>query len=170
MKEWRDISGYENKYRVSTDGEVLSLNYKNRFSGPKLMSGQITRKGYLRVILSLNRVPKLLSVHRLVAIAFIPNPENLPQVNHKDGNKLNNSVENLEWISNENNIKHAHENNLRANSYRKGELHPGARLTEDDVRQIRSTPGTHKSVGEKFGIDFTTVSKIKLRKLWPHIL
>ena len=87
----KDIEGYEGKYMVSDQGQVWS-NYKKGFLKPGERSG-----GYPHVILTKNGKPATFSIHRLVAQAFIPNPDNLPIVNHKDENKQNNNVDNLEW-------------------------------------------------------------------------
>lgn len=97
---WKDIPKYEGIYEISNYGRI-----KNKKTG-KLKSQRNTFKGYLQVGLS-NKGDKTFRVHRLVAEAFIPNPNNLPQVNHKDGNKKNNRVDNLEWISNYDNMQHA---------------------------------------------------------------
>lgn len=95
---WRDIQGFEN-YQVSTLGRVKALNY-HRMGKEQLLKPRIDKYGYLRVTLYQNGKPKSMLVHRLVAMAFIPNPQNLPQVNHKregaDG-KILNTVENLEY-------------------------------------------------------------------------
>jgi hypothetical protein len=101
---WKDVPGYEDLYQVSSYGNVRSLDrYVNSRNGSrKPVNGQIlkqekTKSGYLQVPLSKCGRHKRFKVHRLVACAFIGNPLNLPQVNHKDENKLNNHVENLEW-------------------------------------------------------------------------
>lgn len=101
MEEWKDIEGYKDKYQVSNTGKIKSLHYRNT-SKEKLLKPYTNRKGYLFV--SLPR--KTVQVHRLVAEAFIENPKKLPMVNHKDENKLNNSVENLEWCDNKYNINY----------------------------------------------------------------
>ncbi|AXH71989.1 MAG: HNH endonuclease [Podoviridae sp. ctbj_2] len=95
----KEIPGYSGRYLVYGDGRV-----KNQETGKYLSPGKRGKdKNYLYVILSNSKGKKSFSVHRLVAEAFIPNPENLPQVHHKDENTLNNIVDNLEWISNRDN-------------------------------------------------------------------
>lgn len=96
----KPVVGYEGLYEVSDEGDVYSATMNLR--GP--MSRVENEKGYLRVILRKSGVAKNLRVHRLVAMAFIENPNNLPQVNHIDGNKKNNRVENLEWSDGKENI------------------------------------------------------------------
>lgn len=101
------IDGYEDLYEVSQNGEVKSL-LKNR-----LLKPWKHKKGYLVVTLTKDKKHNHFYVHRLVAEAFIPNPKNLPQVNHIDGNKENNCVTNLEWCNDDENRIHAYRNGLR---------------------------------------------------------
>lgn len=96
MEVYKQIIGYEGLYEVSNLGNVKSLNY-HRTGQEKLLSPAFDKDGYLRVLLSKNGDRKHYLVHRLVAHAFLPNPLNLPEVNHIDKNKLNNNVDNLEW-------------------------------------------------------------------------
>lgn len=100
---WKDITGYEGRYQISSMGRVKSFAQDRKHGKIKL--GNLNHKGYLTILLydSSGR-PKWYPVHRLVATTFIPNPDNLPQVNHKDENKRNNCVENLEWCTNDYNI------------------------------------------------------------------
>lgn len=93
---WKDIPGWEGLYQVSTMGNIVSLNY-NHTGLRKPRIARIDKGGYSYVTLYRNGTTKTMKVHRLVAITFIPNPNNLPQINHRDENKLNNNIENLEW-------------------------------------------------------------------------
>lgn len=95
MEIWKNIEGYPN-YQVSNFGNVRSLNY-HREGESKILKTSLNHKGYQLVSLYKNNKRKTFQVHRLVAQAFIQNPDNLPQVNHKDENKQNNCVDNLEW-------------------------------------------------------------------------
>ena len=112
---WKDIEGYEGLYQVSNLGRVKSLpkKTKNQYSYKEIMLKQNKDKdGYLIVNLTKNKKGKTYKVHRLVAFAFIPKIKNKEIINHKDGNKQNNSVDNLEWCTNRENIIHAFKNNL----------------------------------------------------------
>lgn len=106
---WKDIEGYEGLYQVSNFGRVKSLDRldsaNHKLKG-KLKSTSIRPNGYVNVILYKNSQRKGYSVHRLVAETFIPNPEQKPQVNHKDEDKTNNTVLNLEWATNKENVNH----------------------------------------------------------------
>ena len=108
---WRDIKGYEGLYQISNLGRVKSLgrkSYSNVCLKDKILNPALECKnGYKRVCLCKDGKEKRIKVHRLVAQAFIPNPDNKPIINHKDGNKINNSVENLEWCTYKENAQHA---------------------------------------------------------------
>ena len=102
---WKDIKGYENLYQVSNMGKIKSLgNGSSSQSKHRIMKLCFSTKGYLMVGLCKNGDKKTFKVHRLVAEAFLPNPDNLPQVNHKDEDKTNNSVDNLEWCDTDYNL------------------------------------------------------------------
>lgn len=115
---WKTVIGHEG-YEISNYGRLRSKErkvvYKDGrvgvFKG-KIMKPMLTHKGYYKYHLSSNGYRTSKQAHRLVAEMFIPNPENKPQVNHKDGDKLNNYVDNLEWVTNEENHQHKLENNL----------------------------------------------------------
>lgn len=99
---WKDIPNYEGKYQISNLGNI------RHFGKTKLIKQQINKDDYSIVSLRNGKTKKTYRVHRLVAKAFIPNPENKPQINHIDGNKRNNCVINLEWVNASENIRHAH--------------------------------------------------------------
>jgi hypothetical protein len=108
MEEWRAIVGTKGFIEVSNEGRVRSL-----LGGtPRILKTQVDNKGYHRVRVTIERVKMSYKVHREVAKAFIDNPGNLPQVNHIDGNKDNNCVTNLEWVTNKENAHHAIKNGL----------------------------------------------------------
>lgn len=106
MKTWKEIHFTNGEYLISSNGEV-----KTAKTG-RVLKPAIDARGYERVCLFKTNRDKRYKVHRLVAITFIPNPDGKPQVNHKDGNKRNNSVENLEWATNYENMHHSRENGL----------------------------------------------------------
>lgn len=106
MEQWKNIEGYEGLYQVSNEGRIKSLHreiiYKDgrkKVLEERILHNFISDLGYYHVMLSKDGVSKRYKVHRLVAKAFIPNPDNLPVINHKDENPKNNVVENLEWCT-----------------------------------------------------------------------
>lgn len=115
---WKDIEGFEGLYQVSNTGRVRSLNYLHT-GKTKVMKQNTDKDGYRNITLKNNNKCKTYFIHRLVALAFIPNPLNLPQVNHIDENKTNNAVWNLEWCTQEYNINYG-TRNKRISEARKG--------------------------------------------------
>lgn len=106
---WKDIDGYNGKYQISNFGNVRIPSYidkKNRFHNERIFKHQKNQEGYHTVCLTKNRVQKRFLVHRLVATYFIENPENLLYVNHKDEDKDNNCVHNLEWCTRQYNLSY----------------------------------------------------------------
>lgn len=116
MKTWKDIPGYEGLYRISTSGEIYSYPRKGNFGRNHFLKFRVDKGGYLRVLLSKNSKSKEMLVHRLVAKAFLPNPHNLPEVNHKDENTKNNNVSNLEWCTSKYNSNYGTRNKRMAKS------------------------------------------------------
>lgn len=120
QKEWRDVIGFEGFYQVSNYGGIRSVNHfsrNNTNGGKRMVPGKVIKPyragaGYAYVTLSKNEKRHKVAVHRIVAETFIPNDDNLDEVNHIDGDKANNSVENLEWVSHKDNIIHMVKNGL----------------------------------------------------------
>ena len=119
MEVWKDVVGYEGLYQVSNHGNVkriLFVNNKCTKPKEKVLKQHVTWNDRIQVDLSKEGKRKMFFVHRLVAIAFLPNPYNLPQINHIDGNPQNNMLENLEWCNGAYNMKHAYQNDLMPNA------------------------------------------------------
>ena len=145
-----------NDYEITRDGRVI-----NKLTNHTL-SPQPNGKGYLRVSIG----KKLYFVHRLVAMQYIPNPNNYEQVNHKDGDKTNNSVENLEWVTNQGNRTHAVANGLHL----QGEQCSWAKLTAENVKFIREHPEiSNNEYAELFGVNPKTISSVKNYKTWKYL-
>ena len=136
MEIWKNVIGYENLYKIS--------NYGNIYSVVKQKSKSTRKKpnGYIIVDLCKNGIVHTKHIHRLVAEAFIPNPNGLPQVNHIDGNKQNNCVDNLEWCTCKENMQHAVENGL----IKKGENHKlyKRKLSDETVLKMKNYHQKHK--------------------------
>lgn len=112
--EWVGIEGYEKSYQINKNGQIRTLRNSPKRHKFDLLKPQINKKnGYVYQMLYKNGKQKLWRLHRLVAQTFIPNPNNYPQINHKDGNKQNNCVENLEWCTQEQNMLHAFRTGLQ---------------------------------------------------------
>lgn len=170
-EEWRivNIEGFE-RYKVSNYGRVMSP-----IKGGTIFSGKrMHRKGYpvVRLVNPLKPgLPKTFFVHRLVGLTFIDNPDNYPQINHKDCNKMNNHVSNLEWCTNKMNAHHAIANGIFAKPLR-GEDHMRAKLTELQVLEIRDLFAlgyTRRELAEKYNTKPSNIKDIVLRRSWKHI-
>lgn len=142
---WKDVPEYEGLYMISNLGNVLSKVPNNGKPKKKIMKQSICSSGYMKVVLSKNGNHKQHMIHRLVAKAFIPNPENKETVNHIDGNKKNNCVDNLEWNTYSENLKHAYKNGLNSWNPRKGER---MKAVEQLDRNTEEVIARYQSVGE----------------------
>lgn len=168
---WKPVDGYEGIYEVSNIGRVKSLPKTIIIKQPKairifqsrLFKKSVNRYGYIIVSLHLNLKIKQFKVHRLVAKAFIPNPDNKPYVNHIDGDKQNNHVTNLEWCTAQENSIHAVRNGLLRNSSLKGDLHNSLKLKfkqVQEIRELRNAGMELKHIASKYGISVDYTSKL----------
>ena len=161
----KEIKNWEN-YTIDEFGKV-----KNKTTN-KYLKGSLNSKGYLRVELHNNKKLKKFFIHRLVAEYYINNPLNKLQVNHKDGNKLNNCVENLEWVTNQENRNHAVRNNLTKNLC--GEEATWSKLTKKDVVEIRKEYDFNnnfntKELSKKHNVSTTQILLVAKRKSWKSV-
>lgn len=161
MIEWKQIEGFEDYY-VSNAGQIKSKN--------KILKHYVHKQGYAYLNVKPNgRLGrgKTFRIHRCVAIAFIPNPDNKPEINHKDGNRTNNYVSNLEWCTRAENISHKFQNEIE-NSCR-GIRNGKAKFTEADIRYILSSNESISNLSKQFNVRYTTIYSIKNKKSWKHI-
>lgn len=154
QEEWVAVSGYEGRYEVSSCGRVRSIAQPGTQLSGKILA-PIKTHGYLYVTLCKDKTKKRFAIHRLVAVAFIQNPNNKPTVNHKDGNKSNNKVKNLEWVTSSENNKHAFAKGLTVPYCRKGKNNPmfGKHHSESAKEKIASV---HK------GLQYSPAAKAKM--------
>lgn len=143
-------------YEITEDGKVYNKKW-GRYVKP-----QPNGAGYLRVHIA----GRMYFVHRLVAEKYVPNPENKPQVNHKDGNHQNNCASNLEWVSNKDNSLHA----LRNGMMWIEERHPMAKLKREDVVYIKSHPEMSRNeLAKMFNVSAHTITDIRKGKTWKSV-
>lgn len=129
MADWRPVAQWEDQYEVSRYGEV-------RKKSGELIGQFLNDQGYVCVRLS--RPRKMMRVHRLVAIAFIPNQTELPNINHIDFDRTNNRVENLEWCTQKGNLQHSANHGRMQRDYWIGKRSPSSKLTDEQVKEIRA--------------------------------
>ena len=162
---WIPIQSENGLFSISSCARI-----KNNTTG-KILKQSVGKTGYYQIVTKIggrNGRNRLFRVHREYAIAFIPNPHGLPQVNHKDGNKLNNHVDNLEWCTASENIKHSIKMGLHPTG---SDVHTH-KLTETQVMQIRELYKPYSRIygtvrlAEQFGVSQRTISSIILRETW----
>ena len=176
---WKDVVGYEGFYKVSSKGKIISVaRYKKNHSKlqsveEKEISQYLNPKnGYVYVYLCKNGEYKNKRLHRVVAEAFLPNEEGYKQINHKDGVRSNNSVDNLEWCDKSYNMKHAIALGLKKDGFKKGSENISAKLSDEDVEWIRSHYkyrdkefGISK-IAKKFNVHRATIGRIINNHSW----
>jgi hypothetical protein len=157
--EWKPVKGFEELYEVSNTGEVRGLKRG------VLLSQTTKSNGYKSVKLSKNSKYEHRYVHRLVAEAFLENPQNKKTVNHKNGKKDMNNVENLEWLTYSENHKHAYNTGLKERKATRG----NTKLSSPDVVKIRfllSQGITHQTIADMFNVSRYTITDISIGKSW----
>lgn len=160
--DWTPLKGYEESYLINKSGQVYSIKYK------KIMKQSINKWGYATMGIYKNKKRFNVRVNRLVASTFIPNPENLEQVNHIDGNKLNDHVSNLEWCSRLDNMRHASKNGIMASADRNGK----SKLTTEnvlDIVKMFSMDISCQEIADYYKVDRSTISCIKRGKSWVGV-
>ncbi|EHV3815215.1 HNH endonuclease [Salmonella enterica] len=160
-------------YTIYEDGKVQRTNSDNNMCAPsyvgRFLTPETTKKGYQRVTLCRHGKTKRFQLHRLIALVHLPNPDNLPCVNHKDGNKQNNHVTNLEWCSYSENEQHSYDKLNKIAS--RGDEHYQAKLTEEIVREIRTIidpPFT--KLAKEFGVNKSTIQDAYYKRTWKHVI
>lgn len=175
---WKPVPGFETFYEVSSDGKVRRIAPFTRGRGckdemPRVLKPE-NRDGYLRVTMygEPGTRRKLISIHTLVAAAFIgPIPRGL-EINHLDRNRANNSVENLEYVTRLGNSNHRHSFDDAHINMPRGEAHHNSKLNEAKVKEIRihlAADQSMESIGSLYGITGATVAQIRDRKTWKHV-
>jgi hypothetical protein len=178
---WKSVVGYEGLYEVNTDGELRTFNWKGT-GQTRIMKPAKDHKGYLRTMIGKDGKYKTIKMHRIVAEAFIPNPENKPTVNHKNGIKDDNRVDNLEWHTYKENTHHAIENgmfyfrpksDLNGLSRCKGQQKHNTKFRNEDIISIRARfvpyKVTREDLAKEYGVSPATIKDIVTRRSWKHL-
>lgn len=176
---WKETLGYEGMYAISNYGRLKgikrTIKASNQFVdfdrtiNEKIYKPSINGSGYFTVALSKNGTSKTYLLHRLVAETFIKNEKNKKEVNHKDGNKINNAVSNLEWLSSKENKTHAKKKGL---GYLGGERCVQSILKNDDINGIRlllKCGLSQSKIGNLYGVSQGAIQKINKNKTWSHV-
>ena len=158
----KDILGYENLYSITENGDIFS--YKSK----KFLKPIKQKTGYLTINLYKDKKFKIYSLHRLTAMAFITNTDNKPMVNHKDLNKWNNEINNLEWVTAKENIQHACNNGIRC-----GSKNGNSKLNENQIKEIREKykfrKYTYKMLSDEYGVMKHYIGRIINYNVWKTI-
>lgn len=176
IEEWRDCVEFPDRYQVSNIGNVRSKSYLKTganihgtfsfLTTPKPIALATNPDGYIQVRLAVDGLKYSRTVHRMVAQAFISNPDSLPCVNHKNCNRSDNRVENLEWCTNQYNIQYGYDTGNNSNA---GEKHPSSILNVEKVLEIKSLEilgFSCSDIASQIGLKYHTVYKVLKRSNW----
>jgi hypothetical protein len=162
---WRDVLGYEGLYQVSNTSRIKSLRRRGTIKD-LFLSPCLNGSGYEVISLHKEKKQKIAFVHRLIAAAFIPNPKNKPNINHINGIKSDNRLENLEWCTQKENLIHAHKTGLKSAS---GEKNSQSKITASQAIEIFISKEKGCSLKKKFKISEQAICDIKKGRTWSHI-
>lgn len=167
---WKNIKGFSGRYQVSSFGRIRSFC---KYDNGEILRNNADSNGYESIQLSSAQRVYRHRIHRLVANAFLKKEKNKNEVNHKDGNKKNNCVENLEWVNRSENNKHAYNNGFKVPFILKGEQHGRAKLSDIDVLKIRSLYKPREislnMLAVRFSVSKRSVGRIIHGFSWAHI-
>lgn len=179
LEEWKDVVGWEDRYEVSNFGGVRSKSYLKHtcnMHGPmsfmtqaKDMAQTVNASGYLTIDLRKDKTRAAGIVHRLVAKAFIANPEDLPIVNHMDSDRRNNHFSNLEWCTQQHNVQHSYDSGSNSNA---ADLHPRRVLSSAIVAEMKALfrNGTSRNaLVELYGFKYCTIDKAVRGINWSNV-
>lgn len=165
LEIWKEIDGTDGRYFVSSHGRIKSLA-----RGPeKILLGNIEFWGYARVCILINGERKSPKIHRLVALAFVPNPDNKPDINHINGIKTDNRPENLEWVTPAENNLHAFRSGLNTNA---GQKHSRSLITDVDALSIKGRlrdGAKPREIAKDYGLSIWMIYAIKQGRNWDHV-
>lgn len=173
MEIWKDIKGYEGLYQVSNLGNVKSLNrnkiYKDTFIkiNERLLKPSTNKGGYKQVVLYKNDSKKTFKVHRLVALVFLDNSNQYLEVNHKNGIKHDNYVNNLEWCNHSQNVQHSFDNKLQIPLC--GEKHGMSKLNKEDILNIKQSLLSSRKIAKNYNVNKSTILRIRNNQIWKHL-
>lgn len=165
-----DVKGFEGLYAITEDYEIWSYAKRHGHHKGKTLKTCINESGYLRVKLSYKNTSKRYFIHRKIAQALIPNPLNLPEINHKDWNPKNNYPSNLEWVDRKQNMAHAYRNNLIPPL--KGEKNGSSKLKDIDIPGIRfmlKAGLSQRKIASFYAVTQKVIWYIKHKKTWAHV-
>lgn len=172
---WREIDGYDGFYQVSNLGNIKSVGGQigSAIRKPRVLKQSLTADGYPKVRLQRGKKDRTVTVHRLVAMHFVPNPNNEETVNHIDGDKANNVYSNLEWMNRSGQMIHAYKLNLK--KARVGSNNSNAKITPDEVRYIRANYKKNdrefgsSALGRKFGVTHRVITLIANGETYKNV-
>ncbi len=170
---WKDVVGYDGLYMISNMGRLRSLPRLTMacsggwFYTKDILISQATSKGYKLAALQIDGNRQTKSVHIMVGESFVPNPENKPYINHKNGVKSCNIYNNLEWSTQAENVRHAFKNGLVG--ARNGEKSPVSKLKEENILEIRKREYDNNELAMKFNVTPQCINAVLKHKTWTHI-